>query len=76
VVRLTGVRFVRPGEEGESAAVRVPHDAMEIAGYERLHENLYLVREDPAVLIARLDEAERRPGKLDIDLFFGVIAGG
>lgn len=76
VLRLTGVRVVQPEANGERELLRRSHGDLEKIGYERLHENLYLVREDPAVLVARFDAETRPTGRMDVDLFFGLVTGG
>jgi FMN phosphatase YigB (HAD superfamily) len=73
VLRLAGVSLRRRDEQGEARVRRIPHDAIEMHGYERLHANLYLVREDPALMVVRDADLKNRNGHTDIDLFFGVI---
>lgn len=75
VLRLTGIRLVQTGARGTTRSLRFPHEEIEKHGYHRLHGNLYRVHEDPALLVIRPDRGDTE-ARTDIDLFFGIIAGG
>jgi hypothetical protein len=75
LVKLAGVAIHRHPKDGPSETVRTPHHEIEKMGYEHLHEGLYLVNEEPAVMAVATPELERFTGRVDVDLFFCVIKG-
>jgi hypothetical protein len=75
LVKLAGVTVHRRPNDAPAQAVRVPHREIEKMGYENLHEDLYLVAEEPAVLAVATPELERFTGRVDVDLFFSLIKG-
>jgi FMN phosphatase YigB (HAD superfamily) len=73
IVQLTGVILRYRPESGREQRIRIPHPNIEKQGYEALHGNLYLVREDPALLIVPGTGPEGFDGTVDVDIFFSLI---
>jgi hypothetical protein len=73
LVQLTGVRVQATSKKGEKSTLRFPHESIEKLGYEHLRENLYLVKEDPALLVVPTEDLPAETAHVDIDLFFGVV---
>lgn len=73
VVQLTGVRIQATSRDGQKAALSLPHESIEKLGYDRLHDNLYLVKEDPALLVLPTEDMIEEAVRVDIDLFFGLV---
>jgi len=76
IVRLTGA-IVRSQAEDEPMTIRtLPHDAVQKEGYERLHDNLYLVKEDPALFVIPTDDLTDFTGTVSVDVFFSIVSTG
>jgi hypothetical protein len=76
VLQLTGaIVRIRP-KGGEARTIRVPHAEMSMAGYAPLHGDLYLVKENPAVLAFPAGDLVDFTGTVDVDIFFSVIPTG
>ncbi|MBD3160978.1 MAG: HAD-IA family hydrolase [Candidatus Eisenbacteria bacterium] len=75
ILRLTGAKIRRADDPDPAHAIRLSHDRIAKRGYEPLHGDLYLVREDPSLLALRSDRLGRWTGRIDIDLFFGLFKG-
>jgi hypothetical protein len=71
-IQLAGVRIHLEPERGEPRIVAVPDGDIEKHGYRQLHGNLYLVVEDPALLVVPAPEMENFTGTVHVDLFFSV----
>ena len=75
VLRLAGVSLQSLSNGSAVKTVRLQHQEITKYGYEHLHGGLYLVQEDPALLVIQPEEFEQITGRVDVDLFFGVIGG-
>ncbi|HVP14752.1 MAG TPA: hypothetical protein VMS88_04370, partial [Terriglobales bacterium] len=73
VVQLTGARVHRRGRTGEPRVETYPHEVLEMSGYRRLHDSLYLVEEDPALIVIPAPGLDGFHGEVDVDLFFSVV---
>lgn len=75
VLQLTGVMLRVDREGRESKIVTLAHDEIEKLGYEHLCDNLYAVREDPALLVVRTEDLGTFTGTVNVDVFFSIVAG-
>ena len=75
VIRLTGIALRASTGNGEEKTVRIPHDAVEKAGYHPVHGNLYLVTEDPPLLTVPVNGIGEGAKTVHVDVFFGVVPG-
>jgi hypothetical protein len=75
ILQLTGITLHYESNRGERRTLKYPHEMIAKQGYERVCGNLYLVKEDPAVLIVPTPDLERFTGRLHVDVFFSIICG-
>ena len=73
VVQLTGIAVRSAAPERKESVTRIPHDALEKLGYRHLWQNLYVVEEDPALIVVPLENLPTDTDRVDVDLFFGVV---
>jgi FMN phosphatase YigB (HAD superfamily) len=73
VVQLTGIAVRSTAPRGEEIVSRIPHEALEKLGYRHLWQNLYVVEEDPALIVVPLQDLPSDADRVDVDLFFGVV---
>lgn len=73
VVQLTGIAVRSAASQREECVTRIPHDALEKLGYRHLWQNLYVVEEDPALIVVPLENLPADTDRVDVDLFFGVV---
>lgn len=73
VVQLTGIALRSAAPRREESVTRIPHDALEKLGYRHLWQNLYVVEEDPALIVVPLEGLPADTDRVDVDLFFGVV---
>jgi FMN phosphatase YigB (HAD superfamily) len=73
VVQLTGIAVRSAAPQREESVIRIPHDALEKLGYRHLWQNLYVVEEDPALIVVPLADLPADTDHVDVDLFFGVV---
>lgn len=74
VIQLSGVILHILPTDGEKK-IRVVQDKIDKFGYRNLYGNLYLVEEDPALLIVTTPELVRFDGLVYADIFFALING-
>jgi hypothetical protein len=76
VIRLAGIRVTsRDARTGALRERRIPHEAINRHGYRHLGQGLYLVEEDPALLVVPFDTVPDAAPEVDVDLFFGHVPG-
>ena len=75
VVQLNGVILHFLPTAGVRSKTRVRQEKIEKMGYRSLYCNLYLVEEDPALLIVPTPGLEKFDGLVYADIFFSVITG-
>lgn len=76
IIRLAGIRVTsRDVATGTLSERRIPHEAIDRHGYRHLGQGLYLVEEDPALLVVPFDTVVDAAREVDVDLFFGHIPG-
>ena len=71
-LRLTGVRVHRRPAGGEEQVETYPHEVLEKSGYRLLHGDLYLVEDDPALIVIPAAGLHGFTGTVDVDLFFSL----
>jgi hypothetical protein len=71
-LQLTGVRVHRRPEGGGEQVETYPHEILELSGYRPLHGDLYLVEEDPALIVVPAVGLDGFAGTVDVDLFFSI----
>jgi FMN phosphatase YigB (HAD superfamily) len=74
LLRLTGVRVHRFPRGGDGEVESHPHASIEKHGYRQLHDDLYRVEEDPALLVVPVRGLVDFTGDVHVDLFFSVVA--
>ncbi len=72
-LRLTGVRVHRRAAGGNEQVETFPHEVLEKSGYRLLHGDLYLVEEDPALIVIPAAGLYGFSGTVDVDLFFSIF---
>jgi len=76
VVDLTGIAIRGSSRDAEGETVKLDPENIQKLGYRHLGRNLYLVEEDPSLLVIPMDDIAPKADQVDIDLFFGVVVGG
>ena len=71
-LRLSGVRVHRRPAGGDEQVETYPHEILEKSGYRLLDGDLYLVEEDPALIVVPAAGLEGFTGTVDVDLFFSI----
>jgi hypothetical protein len=71
-LQLTGVRVHRHPEGGDGQVETYPHEVLEKSGYRLLHGDLYLVEDDPALIVIPAAGLHDFTGTVDVDLFFSI----
>ena len=75
VIQLSGVILHILPTDGEKKKIRVVQEKINKFGYRNLYGSLYLVEEDPALLIVPTPELVRFDGLVYADIFFALING-
>jgi FMN phosphatase YigB (HAD superfamily) len=71
-LQLTGVRVHRRPTGGDEQVDTYPHEVLEKSGYRLLHGDLYLVEDDPALIVIPAAGLYGFTGTVDVDLFFSI----
>jgi predicted HAD superfamily hydrolase len=75
VLDLTGIAVHGGSENGDHGTAKLTPDQIQKLGYRHLGRNLYLVEEDPSLLVVSMDAVPPDTDQVVIDLFFGVVVG-
>lgn len=75
VIQLSGIILHFLPTDGEKRKIRIDQDKINKSGYRNLYGNLYLVEEDPALLIVPTPDLVRFEGLVYADIFFALING-
>ncbi len=75
VLDLTGIAVHPVSRTGVRGTERLSPDRIRKLGYRHLGRNLYLVEEDPSLLVVPVDTVPADTDRIDVDLFFGVVVG-
>ena len=73
VLQLTGARVRRRAPGGHEQVEDFPHDALDMPGYRRLHGDLYVVEEDPALVVIPAPGLDGFTGQVHVDVFFSIL---
>ena len=74
-IRLCGVRLHRRPEAGESAVDTFESANLELQGFRHLHGSLWLVEAEPRMIVVPARHLSGFRGTVDLDVFFGLLAG-
>jgi predicted HAD superfamily hydrolase len=75
VIQLSGVILHFLPTDGEERKIRFEQGKINKFGYRNLYGNLYLVEEDPALLMVPTPDLVRFEGQVYVDIFFALING-
>ena len=75
VIQLSGVILHFLPTDGEKRIIRIEQDKINKSGYRNLYSNLYLVEEDPALLVVPTPDLVKFKGLVYADIFFALING-
>ena len=76
LVGIKGINIHYDDFENGLRTIRVTHNDLEKAGYECLHNNVYLVTSDSPIFLSRLSDGHHFNGHIHVDVYFSLIEEG
>ena len=74
-LRLAGVRLHCRAESGEVAVDTLEPSQLELQGFRHLHGSLWLVEDEPRLIVIPTPQLSGFRGAVDVDVFFGLLPG-